>query len=77
MLLGRMANQAPRVIAALAHTLTGSARGIGACQVAAAAEAVERAAAGREQAGIEGAIGRLSAAVTQVQAVIAGLTQVC
>jgi len=77
MLLGRMANQAPRVIAALAHTLTGSARGIGAWQVAAAAEAVERAAAGREQAGIEGAIGRLSAAVTQVQAAIAGLTQVC
>jgi len=77
MLLGRMANQAPRVIAALAHTLTGSARGIGAWQVAAAAEAVERAAAGSEQAGIEAAIGRLSTAVTQVQAAIAGLTQVC
>ena len=77
MLLGRMANQAPRVIAALAHTLTGSARGIGAWQVAAAAEAVERAATAPDQPGIEGAIGRLSAAVTQVQAAIVGLTPLC
>ena len=77
MLLGRMANQSPRAIAAMAHTLTGSARGIGAWQVAAAAEAVERAAAGREQAGIAAAIGRLSTAVTQPQAAIAGLTQLC
>jgi hypothetical protein len=77
MLLGRMANQAPRVTAALAHTLTGSARGVGAWQVAAAAEALERASAAPDQAGIERAIGRLSTAVTQAQAVIAGLTQLC
>jgi len=77
MLLGRMANQSPRVIAAMAHTLTGSARGVGAWQVAAAAEAVERAAAAPDQPGIVGAIGRLSTAVTQVQAAIAGLTQLC
>ena len=77
MLLGRMANQSPRVIAAMAHTLTGSARGVGAWQVAAAAEAVERAAAYPDPSGIEGAVGRLSAAVTQVQAAIAGLTQLC
>jgi hypothetical protein len=77
MLLGRMANEAPRVIAALAHTLTGSARSVGAWQVAAAAEGVECAAAGCEQAGIEAAIGRLSTAVTQPQAAIAGLTQLC
>ena len=77
MLLGRMANEAPRVIAALAHTLTGSARSVGAWQVAAAAEAVERATTAPDQPGIEEAIGRLSTAVTQVQAAIAGLTPLC
>jgi HPt (histidine-containing phosphotransfer) domain-containing protein len=77
MLVARMPNQTPRVIAALAHTLTGSARGVGAWHVAAAAEAVERAATGREQAGIEEAISRLSRAVTQAQAAIARLTQLC
>ena len=77
MLLGRMANQAPRVIAALAHTLTGSARGVGAWQLAAAAEAVERAAVGCDQAGMKGAVERLCTAVAQAQAVIAGLTQLC
>src|SRR5438105_3256790 len=38
MLLARMMNEAPKVIAAFAHTLSGSARGIGAWQVGAAAE---------------------------------------
>src|SRR6478736_9715474 len=38
MLLARMASEPPKVIAALAHTLTGSARGIGAWKVADAAE---------------------------------------
>jgi len=77
MLLGRMANQSPRVIAAMAHTLTGSARGIGAWQVATAAEALERAAAAPDQAGTERALGRLSMAVARVQAAIARLTQPC
>src|SRR5205814_2836488 len=42
MMLGRMANQPSNVIAALSHILVGSARGIGAWKVAAAAEALER-----------------------------------
>jgi Hpt domain-containing protein len=45
LLLGRMRDAAPKVIGALAHTLNGSARGIGAWPVAEAAEAVERNAA--------------------------------
>jgi HPt (histidine-containing phosphotransfer) domain-containing protein len=45
MLSERMARSAPNVIGALAHTLKGSARGIGAWNVAAAAEALENAAA--------------------------------
>ena len=77
MLLGRMANGAPKVIAALAHTLTGSARGVGAWKVAAAAEAVERTAADRDQGGMEAAIERLSSAVERARAAIADLTQLC
>jgi HPt (histidine-containing phosphotransfer) domain-containing protein len=40
-LLGRMDAAEPNAIAALAHTLKGSARGLGAWRVACAAEAVE------------------------------------
>ena len=42
MLVARMANEPPQVVAALAHTLIGSARGVGAWKVAEAAEALER-----------------------------------
>src|SRR5436190_22825198 len=49
-LLARMRHEAPNVVAVLAHTLTGSARGVGAWNVAAAAEAVERLASGRDPA---------------------------
>jgi hypothetical protein len=42
-LLGRMREVGPKGVASLAHTLTGSARGIGAWRVADAAEALERA----------------------------------
>ena len=45
MLLGRMRDATPAAIAATAHTLKGSARGIGAWRVAQAAEALEQAAA--------------------------------
>jgi HPt (histidine-containing phosphotransfer) domain-containing protein len=45
MLLTRMRQSCPAVVAACAHTLKGSARGIGAWRVASAAEAVELAAA--------------------------------
>ena len=44
-LLGRMREVGPAGVASLAHTLTGSARGIGAWRVAEAAEALERAVA--------------------------------
>src|SRR6266851_2083209 len=43
LLLDRMREVAPAEIASLAHTLTGSARGVGAWRVAAAAEALESA----------------------------------
>jgi hypothetical protein len=45
MLVARMGGASPAVVAALAHTLKGSARGIGAWGVALAAEDVEIAAA--------------------------------
>jgi len=41
-LLARMRHAAPKAVAGLAHTLTGSARGVGAWNVAAAAEKVEQ-----------------------------------
>jgi HPt (histidine-containing phosphotransfer) domain-containing protein len=77
MLLARMASESPKVIAGFAHTLTGSARGIGAWQVAAAAEALERAAIGRDQGRIASALRHLSMAVTRAHAAIADLTSAC
>jgi HPt (histidine-containing phosphotransfer) domain-containing protein len=49
MLIARMQGAAPAGIAAMAHTLKGSARGIGAWRVAHAADAVEVAAAASRQ----------------------------
>jgi HPt (histidine-containing phosphotransfer) domain-containing protein len=69
MLTGRMREAAPAVIAASAHTLKGSARGIGAWRVARAAEAVERAAC--NQTRLKLAVGRLGASVSEAKAVIA------
>jgi len=71
MLLARMASEPPKVIAALAHTLIGSARGIGAWRVADAAEAVERLAAQDAHDGLTGAIKRLASAVEEARAEIA------
>jgi len=45
LLLARMREVRPVAVATFAHTLTGSARGVGAWRVAAAAEALERAVA--------------------------------
>jgi HPt (histidine-containing phosphotransfer) domain-containing protein len=56
----------------LAHTLKGSARGIGAWRVAAAAEAVEQAAETERLAAIDA----LAAAVAEIKAEIAGLLAV-
>ncbi len=69
MLLARMNNPAPAVVLAAAHTLKGSARGIGAWRVASAAEAVEQA-VGDEAAALMAA---LRAAVEEASVAIAGL----
>ena len=73
MLLARMRGEPPKVVGALAHTLGGSARGIGAWQVAEAAEAVERLAAKPGDIALAGAVNRISAAVAEAQAAIADL----
>src|SRR4051812_34611684 len=67
-LLGRMANEPPPVVAALAHTLTGSARGVGAWRVAAAAEAVARAAKGPAAASLAGGPQQRTRAVGEARA---------
>ncbi len=73
MLLARMAGEAPSAIAAHAHILIGSARGIGAWKVAAAAEAVERLAGTAGPSSLSAAISELAVAVTQARAAIAEL----
>ena len=73
MLLARMAGAPPSEVAAFAHTLTGSARGIGAWQVAKAAEAVEQAARDRDPSQLAGATHTLAAAVKVVRMAIAEL----
>ena len=64
-LLGRMREAPPKSVAALAHTLSGSARGVGAWKVAAAAAAVEmEATTGRDS---DPALERLAAVARQAQ----------
>src|SRR5262245_52309406 len=75
MLLSRMACEPPRVVAAHAHTLSGSARGIGAWRVAEAAASVERAATQSGAIALTGAMDRLAAAVADAQAVIGAMLQ--
>jgi HPt (histidine-containing phosphotransfer) domain-containing protein len=70
MLIARMSAGAPAAAAALAHTLKGSARGIGAWTVASAAEQVEIASAGSGE--LAPAIEALSRAIEQARATIAG-----
>ena len=72
-LLARMRHAAPDAVAGLAHTLTGSARGVGAWDVAAAAEKVEQLASGPNAGALDAAVSRLSAAVIDAQAAIAEL----
>ena len=71
LLIARMRAAAPGGITMLAHTLKGSARGIGAWRVARAAEALEVAGAGGSETG--GALERLTAATDEARAVIADL----
>ena len=65
MLLARMRQASPAAVGAFAHTLKGSARGIGAWGVAAAAELVERSAT--SPGTIDDALDRLAKAVAQVR----------
>jgi len=72
MLLVRMRAGGAAAVAPLAHTLKGSASGIGAGGVARAAEAAERA-AGAEPSECSAAVDRLALAVDEARALIADL----
>ena len=69
LLLPRIRAGTPAVIAAAAHTLKGSARGIGAWRVASAAEAVE----GAAPAAFAAAVAALAAALSETKMAIAHL----
>ena len=69
LMMKRIACAEPAHAAAAAHTLKGSARGLGAWRVAEAAEQVERAAAGFGNLRV--AIGKLEFATMEVRGVIA------
>ena len=70
MLLLRMRKATPTVAAAAAHTLKGSARGVGAWRVASAAEAVELAASSQAVGEFKTAVAALSSAVDETKAAI-------
>ena len=72
LLLGRMRASEPAVLVTLAHTLKGSAAGVGAGEVAHAAAAVEQAAAG-SPVECSVALNGLAAAIDAVRAEIAAL----
>ena len=67
MLIARMSEVDPSCVGALAHTLKGSARGVGAWPMARAAEAVEAA----ELAELAPAVAALAAAACETRAAIA------
>ena len=71
-LLGRMNAAEPNAIAGLAHTLKGSARGLGAWRVAYAAEALERAPDMAPDA-LAAALSALRTVVEEAEAVITEL----
>jgi HPt (histidine-containing phosphotransfer) domain-containing protein len=74
MLLARMAREAPNAVAAHAHTLAGSARGIGAWKVAEAAAVLERQ-AGQPGGSLTTALRALATDIAEVRAAIADLLQ--
>ena len=76
MLLARIQAASPEAVASCAHTLKGSARGIGAWQVAKAAEAVELAAGVGDAAALRGEVKTLAAAVAVARAAITELLSV-
>jgi HPt (histidine-containing phosphotransfer) domain-containing protein len=73
MLLARMQQSSPKAVGAFAHTLAGSARGIGAWEVAAAAEGLELAARGCDATGFAEPHRRLAGTIRQAQAAIRAL----
>ena len=74
LLLGRMREAETAVAATLAHTLKGSASGIGAWGVARAAEACEQASGGEGSPAERGlALAELDAAIAEARAEIAGM----
>jgi hypothetical protein len=74
LLMARIREVEPAGVALLAHTLTGSARGIGAWRVATAAEALEQAV--REGAPLPPAVEALATAVEEARLAICGLLRV-
>jgi hypothetical protein len=74
-LLARMRAVPPPAAGAFAHTLKGSALGIGALQVADAAAAVERAANRSDPADVAYAIERLAAAIMEARVLIGEMTR--
>lgn len=74
MLLARMATAEPDCIKALAHTLDGSARGVGAFRVSQAAQDVELAVA--NGSGVTAAVEALRAAADEALVVVADLLRV-
>jgi len=75
MLLARMAVEEPRMVGALAHTLAGSASGIGAWRVAEAATALEHASAVPGTGALAGLIDHLATAVAEAHAAIRDMQQ--
>jgi len=71
LLIARMRTASPDGMAMLAHTLCGSARGIGAWRVARAAEALEQAGGNGDEIG--SALERLASVADEARAVIADL----
>ena len=70
MLLGRLQTLSPDLVPAFAHTIGGSARGVGAWRVAAAAEQLELAAKDYDAAAFAIGLGRLVEALAQVRMTI-------
>jgi HPt (histidine-containing phosphotransfer) domain-containing protein len=70
-MLGRMASGEPAALAVAAHTLNGSARGIGAWRVARAAERLERASKGGDEETLGEALTELKAASLEASAAVA------
>ena len=70
MMLERISSAEPGILGMAAHTLSGSARGIGAWRVAGAAEKLERASRKGSDEEIGGAIAELKAAALEATAAI-------